>query len=254
MKKYLNILFTSILFIFSFYYTNIISNYIKNHDPIMIKIKANKNILEIKSINAIINNNTIIPGKKGKIIDINKTYTKMKKINKYTESLIVYKEILPDISLKNNFDNLVINGNLNTKNISILIKINNLEILKKLKDDSLNFILTIDFINDNYEYLKILNNNIIVLENNNLTNLNIIDYCYSLETFLNYCKKYHKYTLKFEIITNNYFYNTNLLIQNGKMLAYNIINDQDILELNNIISYLKTLNYKVVSIDTLLKE
>ena len=111
MKKYLNIILTILLLIFSFYYTNLVSNYIKNKDPIMIKIKENKNKLETKPIDAIIKDNTIIPGKNGTLIDINESYKKMKRINKYTESLLIFKYIKPNISLNNQYDKLIINGN-----------------------------------------------------------------------------------------------------------------------------------------------
>ena len=39
MKKIFNITFTFLLIYFSFYYTNKVSSYIKNKDPIMSKIK-----------------------------------------------------------------------------------------------------------------------------------------------------------------------------------------------------------------------
>ena len=255
MKKYFNIILTIILFIFSFYYTNIVSNYIKEKDPIMTKIKNNKNKFETKPIDAIIKDNTIIPGKSGKSININESYKKMKRINKYIESLYVFKYQKPKISLNKQYDKLIINGNLNTKNISIILKVNNLDILKKLKDDkSLNFILEINFIENNLEYLTTISNNIIVLETNNIINLDIIDYCYSNITFNKYCSNYNKYTIKPNFITSNYYYNTYKLINNGSILAYNIVNENNIKEIKTIISYIKTLNYNIVSIDELIKE
>ena len=39
MKKIFNIIFTTLLIYFSFYYANLVSNYVKNKDPIMIKLK-----------------------------------------------------------------------------------------------------------------------------------------------------------------------------------------------------------------------
>ena len=253
MKKYFNILFTILLLIFSFYYTNKISNYLKSKDPIMINILNNKNKYEYKSINAIIDNNTIIPGKSSKTIDINKSYKKMKRINKYTESLLVFNYNKPDISIDNRYDKLIINGNNTNRNISILLKINDINILKKLKDDSLNFILDNNFIKNNLDYLTNIKNNIIILEQLNINNLNLIDYCYSNNIFYSYCKNYHKYTIKPTFINNNYYYNTNKLIKNGSILAYNI-NNNNLEELKIIISYIKTLNYKIVSIDNLIKE
>ena len=254
MKKYLNIFLTLILVLFSFYYTDKVSKFIKKHDPIMIKILDNKDKLENNPINAIIINNTMIPGKMGIKVNINKSYKKMKKINKYIESLYIFDYIKPNISIKNQYDKVIINGNNYNHNISILLKINNIDILKKLKDNSFNFILTNDFINNNKLYLSKISNNIVVIEQNNLNNLDIINYCYIENTFNSYCSKYNIYTIKPQFITNNNYYNTSKLIKNGSILAYNIINENNIKELNTIISYIKTLNYKIVSIDELIKE
>ncbi len=253
MKKIANYLFTIILFIFSFYYTNIVSNYIKEKDPIMLALKKSQKTFETDPINAIIDNNTIIPGRNGKIIDLDKSYRKMKKINKFLESLIVFKETPPDISLKNNYDKVIINGNKTSKSISILLKVNDLKILKKLKDNSLNFILDINFIESNQDYLKQISNNIIVLEQPNIANLSNIDYCYIENSFSSYCKNYQLYTIKPIFITHDYYYNTYQLLDNGKIFSY-LINEHNIDEIYKIYLAIKNLGYEVVSLDTLLKE
>ena len=49
-------------------------------DEIMVKIKEEENNLNINPINAIIENDTIIPGNTGKDIDIEASYKSMKKI------------------------------------------------------------------------------------------------------------------------------------------------------------------------------
>ena len=68
----------------------------------MIKLKEIEKDYQIEPINAIINNDTIIPGNKGKYIDINTSYKEMKKIWYFEESLISYKNISPEISIYNN--------------------------------------------------------------------------------------------------------------------------------------------------------
>lgn len=255
MNKRLNIILTIILFILSFYYTHLISNFIKEKDPIMVKIKENKDKFEHQKINAIIKDNTIIPGLNGKIIDINKSYSKMKKVNKFSSSLFVYKEINPDISLTNHFDKLIIKGNNYSKNISLVLYLNDINILKKLNNKPfLNIMLDNNFINNNLNYLTTINNNIIVLEQKKLENIWIIDYCFSKDLFYAYCSNYQKYTIKPIFITNNYFYNTYNYLENGMILAYNIITDKNLEELKTIVSYLNNLHYNIVSIDELIKE
>ena len=103
-----------------------------------VETKYNKNYL-----NATISNNTIIPGLSGSVIDINNSYLKMKKIKSFQENSLILKEIEPVISIKNNQDKYIISGNHNKKNIAILIKTNNLDILKYYENTNINLIVTL---------------------------------------------------------------------------------------------------------------
>ena len=68
------------LFCFTFFYTEKIIDITMEQDEIMVKIKEEENNLNINPINAIIENDTIIPGNTGKDIDIEASYKSMKKI------------------------------------------------------------------------------------------------------------------------------------------------------------------------------
>lgn len=256
MKNIFNILITIIIIIFSFYYTNLITNYIKNKDPIMIELINNKNNYYKKPINAIIENNTIIPGLNGLEIDINKSYKNLKKINKFQESLLIYKEIKPSISLYNNYNKLIINGNLNNKKISILLKINDLEIYNKIINNNyfnkINLILTNHFINN---YNDIINNNIIVIKDTELiNNLNLINYCYTTNLNQeNNCLKYNKLTIIPTFINKDYYINTFNIIKNGSILAYEVLNIKDLIEIKLIINEINNY-YEIVNLNNLLKE
>ena len=259
MKNIFNIILTIIIINFSFYYTNLVSNYIKDKDPIMIKIKNNQDKYQIKPTNAIILNNTIIPGLNGLEINLNESYLKMKKINNYQESLLVFNDIKPDISLSNNQNKLIISGNQINNNVSILLKINDLNILKKVLNtknlNGLNLILNTNFIKENYHILKDLKNDIIVNQNDkDIDNLDIIDYCYTENDLLNNCLDYNKFSIIPTFITNDYYYNTYQLINNGSILAYNVLNDKNIIEIKILLNGIKNLDYKIVSLDELLKE
>ncbi len=248
MKKILNVTFTILLIYFSFYYTNKVSNYIKNKDPIMIKIKSNYNKFYKEPINAIINDNTIIPGVSGVGINIEDSYSNMKKVNSYLENMLVFESIKPSISLKDNLDKLVISGNSVNNNVSILLKINNLDILKSINNKDYNLILDSKFINNNLDYLKNIDNNIV---SNNIQEVS--DYCYSVNLKeSNVCKTIP--TIYIEPITYNYAYNTMKNLENGSILTYQIINQNSLVELERVISNIKNLGFKIVSLDTLLNE
>lgn len=156
MKK----LFIIILLLFSFFYTNKSISIIRNQDPIMKEIIKNKNKFEIKSVNAIVKENTIIPGKQGKEVDLEKTYTKMKQYGTYNEALTVFKETKPTISIEDNYDKLITSGNKENKNIALIFKVEKNTNLDKLLS-ILNYynVQTTFFIDGLY------------IENNNLNNL-----------------------------------------------------------------------------------
>ena len=128
MKKLLIIL----LLLFSFFYTNKSISIIRNQDPLMKEIIKNKSKFEIKSVNAIIKDNTMIPGIKGKEVDLEKTYTKMKQYGTYNEALTVFKETKPTISIEDNYDKLITSGNKENKNLALIFKVEKNTNLDKL--------------------------------------------------------------------------------------------------------------------------
>ena len=156
MKKLLIIL----LLLFSFFYTNKSISIIRNQDPLMKEIINNKSKFETKSVSAIIKDNTIIPGKNGKEVDLEKTYTKMKQYGTYNESLTVFKETKPTISIEDNYDKLITSGNKDYKNISFIFKVE--------KDTNLNKLLSIL----NYHNIQVtFFIDGLYIENNDLNNL-----------------------------------------------------------------------------------
>jgi hypothetical protein len=100
---------------FSFIYTEKTVKVVKEYDDIMIELKKVEDSYKIEPVNAYILDKTIIPGLNGKKIDIDKSYSKMKRYGKFNESLITFVETAPDVSIKNNYDKFVISGN-ETKN------------------------------------------------------------------------------------------------------------------------------------------
>ena len=84
-KLFLGVLLT----LFSFYYTAKSIDLVKRIDPIMEKIEKNQDKFNISPIDARIVDDTIIPGLKGKQVNINLTYKKMKEYGMYNESLTI---------------------------------------------------------------------------------------------------------------------------------------------------------------------
>jgi hypothetical protein len=119
------IIITIILFIFSILYIKNAIFFIRENDYLMIEIKNNQEKYNIKPIDAIITKHTMIPGINGRKVNIKKSYNNMKGINVFKESLLVYDEILPNKSIKDIYDKIIISGNTKINEISILTTLNN---------------------------------------------------------------------------------------------------------------------------------
>ena len=121
----INIIITIVLFIISFILIKVGVYIIKDNDKLMNELKDKQSIYNIKPTNAIITNQTMIPGISGKMINLDKSYQKMKSINEFKESLLVYDVIKPDITINNIFDKVIIKGNPNINKVSLLTNLDN---------------------------------------------------------------------------------------------------------------------------------
>ena len=99
--KYLGLF---LLICFTFFYTEKVVNVINNNDELMIDIKDRAINYEIEAIDAVIDNDTIIPGKYGKVVNIDKSYYNMKSSKVFNDKLLFYDIVKTNISLKDNND------------------------------------------------------------------------------------------------------------------------------------------------------
>ena len=81
-----------LLTVFSFYYTDKVSNIIKNNDPIMNRIDNIKDTLTVSKVDPIIYDDEYITGINGCVVNKEESYKKMKSNGEYNEDLIVMKE------------------------------------------------------------------------------------------------------------------------------------------------------------------
>ena len=114
---------TIILFIFSFL---LIKNgvwFIRENDSLMKILNEKQSIYNTLPIDAIITEHTMIPGINGKKINLKKSYNKMKGINEFKESLLVFDEIKSNKTINNIYDKVIISGNTTINKISIITKL-----------------------------------------------------------------------------------------------------------------------------------
>lgn len=266
MKNFLKYFSITFIFALSFIYTEKVSNIVKNSDPIMKNIINIKDKYKVQSVNAIIDNNVITPGKTGCEIDINKSYVNMKNINKFDENMIKYKDIIPEITINNVYDKYISNGNTNNKSISFVIYINDIDTLdkiNKIKDIKLNIFLNSELLKNKIE---ITNNKMIYNGGDNLkydkvelewvneviNHYNKPSYCLNLDKndeYLKICSKYKMHTIN--PIININIYNIKKNLTNGSIIYFD---EKNIDKINIINDYALNKGFKVVYLNELLDE
>ena len=102
-KKFTQVFSILLLAGFSFFYTEKVTQIVRNNDPIMLKIKDAKKTISVAKIDPVINDDEYITGVNGCDIDVDKSYTKMKNVGEYKEELLVLSETVIDKKIKNIF-------------------------------------------------------------------------------------------------------------------------------------------------------
>lgn len=277
-KKITSVLGTITLICFSFYYTDSAIDLIKKTDPIMKQIIEYSNDYGNTSTDSILINNNIIPGTKGTIVDIEESYNKMKRLGKFDKSLIVFEEVLPNLSISNNYDNYIISGN-DTNRVSLVFTIKNSSYLEEIlailnkknvkatffiesnmfenSTDIIKTILTyghdVELLDNTYEISTIKKYNSIKKTIANDT----FSYCYTTtknEELLNNCKKEKMHTIIPTIITGNYPYSDiKNSLNNGAIISFEN-NQNTVRELSSIINYIGQKGKKITILEKLLEE
>ena len=161
-KKICSIVFSILLVVFSFYYTNKVVNSLKEKDPIMIEIKKYDRYYPDTKIDSILNDNNIIPGIKGIKVDIDKSYSNMKKIGKFDKTLLVFEETTPQNDLKDNYDKYIVSLNKKEHNVSLVFYLedtsNITEILSILNKNDVNatFFVSKEIIDNSVDIIKLI--------------------------------------------------------------------------------------------------
>ena len=270
--KLIKIISLLCLFSFTFFYTDKVIDTVKEQDDIMIKIKDYSINNNIEPINATINNNQIIPGIKGKVVNINQSYIKMKKIGYFEPSTIEYEDIYPEISIYNNYNKYIIKGNQTNNNVSLIYILNNNKTIDNILyitnnlSTKINFFIDSSFLNNNIQIIndlkeheiynygnngKYTKDNLIVSNNiiNNKAN-NKSTFCLFLkeeESSINNCSN-----IKMLSITPTINGTYNEIKSNLSKGSIILINNTQ--ELKNIIEYINSKGYNIIPLSQLIIE
>ena len=276
--KYLGVI---VLVLFSFYYTDKSVDIVKRNDPVMKEIIYNSDNFKIESVDAITIGDTIIPGMNGIEVDIDESYKRMKQVNGYYESMLMFSEVIPDESLLEQYDKFIVSGNPFRSDIALLVKVSNITNLEKIYkifldrntlatffiDGSVienNMDLIYEMVSDgfqleNYGYNDVYSEDNFRWTNNMIFSLTNLEpkFCYS--EYRNYevlelCSKNKMYTVNPTLnVTNNPFYTVKNNLKEGNIISLNLT-EETVKELPTIISYINQKGYNLVTLNDIVSE
>ncbi len=254
--KYFRLLGIMSLLVFSFYLTDRVTELAINTNPLMQNIKSNMVNYEVKSVDAIIDKNTIIPGIKGKKVNEMESFLNMKDFGSFNDTYLIYDKYSPNISLDDNKDKIIISGNKNIRQVSIIV------------DDNKSIVKYLD--SNKIKYSKLINLNSMLDYNENINGEGSEKSFNDLDTLLNKKKLNKKICVldysNIKVCKNKKYYivNPNMKINNNNYvnIINNINNGSIILVDNNLmldnfkvlLSKLKSNDLKIVYLSEIIKE
>ncbi|MCH5167274.1 MAG: hypothetical protein J1F35_05210 [Erysipelotrichales bacterium] len=255
--KYFKYSLLIFLCVISFYVSDKLLLYVENASPLMQAINDVEDFDEYAPVNATIDGNTIIPGKKGRTINKRETYLKMNDFGAFNNTFFVYDYESPEVSLDDNLDKVIIKGN-DDKKISLLVDTN--------KYDEF-------FLENKIKTTKLISNKDNITDDENISYINANldkDLFYDLNYYLKRKKENNKIclvgksnievckTLKYYLVEPNLnMYHSNVVMVKTKLEGGSIIYIHDDVSLSELKVIVQEINYKnleIVSLSELIKE
>lgn len=261
---------------FSFYYTEKSMVILKEKDPIMIKIKQVAKTKIIEPVSAEVNGDYIIPGINGMVIDVDESYKNMKKYGVYSESKLIYKEIIPSVTISNNYNKYITSGNQRNSTVSLVFKVYDTKYLDSIieildKNSTVgNFFIDSKVFEDNpnlisniskKHHIYIIEEDLdtIVKTKNKFQSLvsNKFIYCLSdkeNKNLLKTCKENKMKTIIPNIkTTKNIFSEVRTSLNKGNIISFNL-NKNTVDELELVIKFIKSKGYTINNLEKQLSE
>lgn len=243
MKKYYGYFGLALIMVFSFYYTEQISTLVLNKNPLMMTIKEQADNYNVKSVNAEIRGENIIPGINGLYVNSRESFYAMQSEDIFNEYYLVFEQKKPDVTLEDNKDKLIISGNPNIRQVTLILETEN-EVSEYLKLNEFKASLLVDM--NTYKdknYFESLNNETIgfkSLENNLTLNKENKHICVVNTDNKEICQKHKNYLVSPGLRLNN----SNLLYIKKNLKNGSIIVIGDTATLSDVKLLLKEIKYK----------
>lgn len=229
--------------VFSFYYTEKIALIVLNKNPLMQSINEQKENYEIGYVNAVILGDYIIPGINGLMVNARESFYQMQELNVFNEYYLVYEQVSPEVSLEDNKDKIIRQGNSKLKEVSLILNgVSNISEYLHSNNYKADFLVDID----SYEkgsYFEVINNESDAFDslentlNLNKENKNI---CVINNKNYNICLKKKKYLVEPTLTLNS----TNYIDVKNNLDSGSIILIDSSASLSDVKLLLKEIKYK----------
>ncbi len=256
MKKYYEYLGLIIIMVFSFYYTEQIASIVLNKNPLMIKINNEKENYQVESVNAIIEGDYITPGINGLKVNAKDSFYRMEQLNTFNAYYLIFDEVKPLVSLQDNKDKIIKNGNKNTNKVSLILEEeNNISTYLKNNNIKANLLVNLNTYKKN-NYFESINNDLVnfkSLENNLNLNKENKNICVLNNELKNICLKYHNYLIEptLELNSTNYL-DVKKNLQNGTIIL--IKSNAKLIDIKMLLKSLSFKNLNIVPLSELISE
>lgn len=229
------------LVFFSFFYVDRVATFglYKNHlYKKIVDESVNYNVL---AVNAVIEDEFMVPGLNGKIVNNKRSYQEMKRYNVFNEIFLQYDEIKPDVSISDNKDKIIKKGNVQKQEVAFIIQ-NNVQVKNYFLKNKIkaNILTNIDeFSSDSF--LEQINNDLSnykkldnLFKKYNLNN----NLCFCLEN-KDFCMAQKKYLIGYTYKVDSNILTLKNTVENGNI--YYIDGDS---KLDNVIVLMNHIKYK----------
>ena len=241
---------------FSFFYTEKIANFVLENNDLYKTIDDVKEEYTVASIDATVYGNYIIPGLNGLEVNVKDSYFNMKSLDTFNEYYLLYDSIYPNVSIKDNKDKIITQGNSQKQSVSFILEYDK-NIINYFTKNNIDASVLVDINTfDKSIELEQLNNEV-----NNFKDLDTLinkyqnnaSVCYVNDNNLDVCKENNKYLVKTNNIINN---NTIVSIKNNIASGniYYVSKNTDVSSIQLIINSILYKDLDIVRISELISE
>lgn len=230
--------------------------YINNQNPLMKEILLRKEEYKVEAVDAVIKDNTIIPGINGKVVDEEESFNRMDSIGYFNDLFLVYNYISPNETLKHHLNKIIIKGNSRKRMVAFIVYNNSL-VSDYFDDNNIKYTSLVklnDKIDKNKRYINSEIDDELFDDLNSLLNKNKVNSRICLVNYSNIdmCMKMKYYLVSYSIDMNDNILDNLNNIGSGDIIFVDSLTN--LYNIKNIINEIKRLDLVIDYLDVLISE